>query len=54
MVLQVLVGDILFNFAAPTEVLQKNRIIGFIALQRLAVILTMFFPLVKPASFYPT
>ncbi len=35
---QVSVGDILFGFAAPTEVSLRNRIIGFIVLQRLAAI----------------
>ena len=43
---QVSVGDILFGFAAPTEVSLRNRIIGFIALQRLAAIVVRSLPLV--------
>ena len=43
---QVSVRDVLFDFAAPTEVSPKNRIIGFIALQRLGRIAIVFFPLV--------
>jgi hypothetical protein len=43
---QVSVADILFDFAAPTEVSLRNRIIGFIALQRLAIIAIIPLPIV--------
>jgi len=43
---QVSIGDVLFDFAAPTEVSLRNRIIGFIALQRLAIIAIIPLPIV--------
>ena len=46
MVSQVSIGDILFDLATPTEVSLRNRIIGFIALQRLAIIAVRSLPLV--------
>ena len=51
---QVSVRDVLFDWAAPTEVSLRNKIIALISLQRLAVIVTVFFPLVMAASLYPT
>ena len=42
---QVSIGDVLFGWAAPTEVSLKNRIIALIALQRPATIVLGFFPL---------
>jgi len=51
---QVSVGNVLFDFAASTEASLRNRIIAFIALQRLAVIVIAFFPLVTVAFLYPT
>ena len=43
---QVSVGEVLFGHAAPAEPTLKNRIIGFIELQRPAIIVLPFFPLV--------
>ena len=47
---QVSVGDVLFGWTAPTKVSLRNRIIGFIVLQRLAVIVIGFFPLTMAAA----
>jgi 4-hydroxybenzoate polyprenyltransferase len=41
---------VLFCYASPTEVSLKNKIIALIALQRLAIIVIMFFPLVLAAA----
>jgi len=43
---QVSVREVLFGHAAPAEPTLKNRIIGFIELQRPAIIVLPFFPLV--------
>jgi len=47
---QVSIGDVLFGWAAPTEVSLKNRIIALIALQRPATIVLGFFPLAMAAA----
>ena len=46
---QVSVNDVLFGYASPTEVSLRNKIIALISLQRLAMIVIMFFPLVIAA-----
>ena len=43
---QVSVGEVLFGWGAPTEVSLKNRIIGFISMQRPAITVIYSFPLV--------
>ncbi|HXY87030.1 MAG TPA: UbiA family prenyltransferase [Candidatus Acidoferrales bacterium] len=43
---QVSIGEVLFGHAAPAEPTLKNRIIGFVELQRPAIIVLPFFPLV--------
>ena len=43
---QVSVGEVLFGWGAPAEVSLKNRIIGFISMQRPAITVIYSFPLV--------